>query len=65
MPLQPLLTCCEMAVSTPILTEGRREAGGSIELSLKLRKPISSDEVVVTEVCTVGDISHYLFNSSP
>lgn len=50
-PLQPLLTACELTVSTPILTEGRREAGGSVEMSLRLRKPISSDEVVVTEVC--------------
>ncbi|CAM9996992.1 unnamed protein product, partial [Ectocarpus fasciculatus] len=49
-PLQPLLTTCELTVTTPILTEGRREAGGSVELSLRLRKPISSDEVVVTEV---------------
>lgn len=49
-PLQPLLTGCELAVSSPILTEGRREAGGSVELALRLRKPIASDEVVVTEV---------------
>lgn len=49
-PLQPLLSTCELTVSTPILTEGRREAGGSVEMSLRLRKPISSDEVVVTEV---------------
>ncbi|CAM9986148.1 unnamed protein product, partial [Pylaiella littoralis] len=48
-PLQPLMTVCEMTVSTPILTEGRREAGGSVELCLRLRKPISSDEVVMTE----------------
>lgn len=49
-PLQPLLSTCELTVSTPILTEGRREAGGSVEMSLRLRKPVSSDEVVVTEV---------------
>lgn len=49
-PLQPLLSACELTVSTPILTEGRREAGGSVEMSMRLRKPISSDEVVVTEV---------------
>ena len=49
-PLQPLLTACELTVSAPILTEGRREAGGSVEMSLRLRKPISADEVVVTEV---------------
>lgn len=49
-PLQPLLSSCELAVSSPILTEGRREAGGSVELAIRLRKPISSDEVVMTEV---------------
>lgn len=49
-PLQPLLTQCELTVTSPILTEGRREAGGSVEMALRLRKPISADEVVTTEV---------------
>lgn len=56
-PLQPLLAQCELAVSSPILTEGRREAGGSIELALRLRKPIASDELIVTEARTITDMS--------
>ena len=61
-PLQPLLSTCELTVSTPILTEGRREAGGSVEMSLRLRKPISSDEVVVTEVIFFFFRSSHVFS---
>jgi hypothetical protein len=48
-PLAPLLSSCEIESRSPLVSDARRAIGGGMDLTLRLRTPLTNSELVTTE----------------